>query len=161
MANPAPLTIQPMSPSKAIYDKSYLDAWISFGSSSSKSRNSKISLCLNNALSSKFNFASKAKTSPSPVVTSGLISTIEQSFSTKTLYKESKNFAALFTDSFGILILNAIRRAWKGDNPITGSIVSLKIFSGVLAATSSISVPPSSEAINVIRSVARSMTKPT
>ena len=61
---------------------------LEFRSSSSKSRNSKISLCLNNALSSKFNFASKAKTSPSPVVTSGLISTIEQSFSTKHYIKK-------------------------------------------------------------------------
>ena len=62
MAKPAPLTIQPISPSKAMYDKSYLEASISLGSSSSKSRNSKISLCLNNALSSKFNLASKANT---------------------------------------------------------------------------------------------------
>ena len=84
---------------------------ISLGSSSSKSRNSWISLCLNNALSSKLILASKAKTSPSPVVTNGLISTIEQSFSINTLYKEIKNFAALLIDSFGILILKAIRRA--------------------------------------------------
>ena len=108
IAKPAPFTIQPMSPSKAMYDKSYLEASISFGSSSSKSRNSWISLCLNIALSSKLTLASNAKTSPSPVVTSGLISTIEQSFSTKTLYKEIKNFAALLIDSLGILILKAI-----------------------------------------------------
>lgn len=74
-----------MSPSNAMYDKSYLEASISFGSSSSKSRNSWISLCLNNALSSKLSFASNASTCPSPVVTSGLISTIEQSFSINTL----------------------------------------------------------------------------
>ena len=80
--------------------------------------------------------ASKANTSPSPVNTSGLISTIEQSFSINTLYKEIKNLAALLIDSFGILILKAIRRAWNGAKPTTGSIVSLKIFSGDLAATS-------------------------
>jgi hypothetical protein len=34
---------------------------------------------------SKLSLASNAKTSPSPVVTSGLISTIEQSFSMNTL----------------------------------------------------------------------------
>ncbi|CPJ61741.1 Uncharacterised protein [Staphylococcus aureus] len=85
MAKPAPLTIHPMSPSNAMYDKSCLDASISFGSSSSKSRNSTTSLCLNNALSSKLILASNANTSPSAVVTNGLISTIEQSFSMNTL----------------------------------------------------------------------------
>src|SRR5699024_11547032 len=54
-------------------------------------------------------FASSAITSPSPVVTSGLISTIEQSLVTNTSYSCKNNFAALFTSSVGILMLNARR----------------------------------------------------
>ncbi len=72
MAKPAPLTIHPMSPSNAMYDKSCLNVHLL--ASSSKSRNSTTSLCLNNALSSKLILASNANTSPSAVVTNGLIS---------------------------------------------------------------------------------------
>ena len=41
----------------------------------------------------------------------------------------------------------AILRAWNAATPITGSIGSVMILSGVLAATSSISMPPSVLAI--------------
>ena len=44
--------------------------------------------------------------------------------------------------------------------PETGSIATLTIFSGCLAATSSISTPPSVEAMKVTREVARSSTAP-
>ena len=43
---------------------------------------------------------------------------------------------------------------------MAGSIATLKIFSGVLWATSSISMPPSVEAMMVTREVARSSSKP-
>ena len=45
--------------------------------------------------------------------------------------------------------LKAILRHWKGVSPTSGSIASVKIFSGVVAATSSISIPPSVEAMTV------------
>ena len=48
-------------------------------------------------------------------------------------------------------------RAWNGWIPVAGSMAILWIFSGVLAATSSMSMPPSVEAMIVIREVARSI----
>ena len=45
----------------------------------------------------------------------------------------------------------AIRVAWKSSSPKAGSIVSFRIFSGVSAATSSISVPPSVDAMTMLR----------
>ena len=47
----------------------------------------------------------------------------------------------------------AIWRPWNGWKPIAGSIATLMIFSGVRAATSSISTPPSVEAMKVTREV--------
>jgi len=70
--------------------------------------------------------------------------------------KQMLEYGTKIVAGVSILILKAILLAWKGINPVTGSITSLKIFSGVLAATSSISVPPSSEAINTTLEVARS-----
>ncbi len=54
----------------------------------------------------------------------------------------------------------ASSRPWNGMKPVTGSIATLMIFSGCLAATSSISTPPSVEAMKVTREVARSSTAP-
>ena len=54
----------------------------------------------------------------------------------------------------------AIWRPWNGWKPMAGSIPTFRIFSGVRAATSSISTPPSAEAIRVTREVARSITTP-
>ena len=51
----------------------------------------------------------------------------------------------------------AIWRAWNGWKPVAGSIATLRIFSGCCAATSSISMPPSVEAMMVTREVARSI----
>ena len=58
-----------------------------------------------------------------------------------------------------MLMAYAMRVAWNGARPMTGSIYSLMIFSGVSAATFSISTPPSSEPIMTILAVARSTTK--
>ena len=53
------------------------------------------------------------------------------------------------------------RHRWEDEfQPATGSIATLMIFSGCFAATSSISTPPSVEAMKVTREVARSMTAP-
>ena len=54
----------------------------------------------------------------------------------------------------------ASRRAMYGIMPVAGSTLIIRIFSGVLAATSSISMPPSVDAIRVTDLVARSTTAP-
>ena len=54
----------------------------------------------------------------------------------------------------------SVGMAAQGMKPIAGSIATLRILSGVLAATSSISMPPSLEAMIVIRLVARSISTP-
>jgi len=54
----------------------------------------------------------------------------------------------------------ASSRAWKPCIPVTGSIATRRIFSGCLAATSSISMPPSVEAMTVMREVLRSISMP-
>ena len=51
-------------------------------------------------------------------------------------------------------------RTWKLCRPAAGSKCSLKIFSGVSAATFSISMPPSLETISTGRAAARSSTMP-
>ena len=48
---------------------------------------------------------------------------------------------------------NATLLPWKPDSPEAGSTVNLMIFSGDLAATSSISIPPSLEATKAILEV--------
>ena len=53
----------------------------------------------------------------------------------------------------------ASRRAWKGCIPIAGSTVTVRIFSGVSAATSSMSIPPAALAMHIGRPVERSMMK--
>jgi hypothetical protein len=52
-------------------------------------------------------------------------------------------------------------RAWKPVSPSTGSTNSFRIFSGVLAATSSMSIPPSEEAITTTCPLPRSTSTPT
>ena len=56
--------------------------------------------------------------------------------------------------------LNASSRPWYGCAPVSGSMVALKIFSGVSWATFSISTPPSVEAMNTMRRELRSTTAP-
>src|SRR5699024_8748085 len=63
------------------------------------------------------------------------------------LYRFISNFATFPTTSLGKFRLNAILLAWNPVSPTAGSITSLKIFSGDSAATSSISMPPSSDPI--------------
>ena len=79
MANPAPLTRQPIFPSNLTYDRPDLLALISTSSSSDMSLISALQGCLNEALSSKLILESSAIIAPSPALTRGLISTIEQS----------------------------------------------------------------------------------
>src|ERR1041385_3376219 len=81
IASPAPLTMQPMLPSSEMYDRSHFLASVSAASSSLGSRHSSSSAWRYTALSSKLILASSASTLPSLVVTSGLISSSEQSMS--------------------------------------------------------------------------------
>ena len=85
IANPAPLTKQPISPSNFIYAKSNFLAIVSDGSSSVSSLSSKTSGCRNKLLLSKDIFASSAINLFSFVRTSGFISTKLASRSTKVL----------------------------------------------------------------------------
>ncbi len=87
IASPAPLTRQPMFPSNLTYERPASFARTSVGSSSERSRNSTMSGCRNSALSSNPTFASKRTIRSSSVRTIGLISTIEQSFSTNNWNK--------------------------------------------------------------------------
>src|SRR5579859_1743571 len=161
MASPAPFTKQPMLPLSEMYDKSNFDASISAGSSSSRSRIATMSGCRNKALESKLNFASSARTLPSPVKIRGLISANEASHSTKARYRPCMKARACASAASGTPILREIPSAWLSLNPSTGSMATLWIFSGACAATSSISMPPSELAIRVTRCVARSTTMPT
>ena len=85
IARPAPFTRQPMSPSSEMYERSYFDASISAGSSSSRSRMATMSGWRNSALSSKLSFESSAITLSWFVRISGLISASEASVSSKHL----------------------------------------------------------------------------
>src|SRR5688572_22994151 len=83
MASAAAFTMQPMSPSSAMYERSCLAASVSRGSSSEGSRNSRRSAWRKSPLSSTDTFASSAIKSPASVTISGLHSTSEQSHSTR------------------------------------------------------------------------------
>src|SRR5882762_5599415 len=61
----------------------------------------------------------------------------------------------------GMPIFAAIPSASASLSPVPGSMNALWIFSGVLAATSSMSMPPSLEAMSATRCVPRSTTMPT
>ena len=81
IAKPAPLTKQPMFPSKSTYESPCSCALTSTSDSSEMSLRSSLHGCLNAAFSSKLTFASKATIDPFPSLTRGFISIIEQSFS--------------------------------------------------------------------------------
>ena len=132
----------------------------SAGSSSDSSRNLSMSGCRNRALSSKVIFASSASTAPCGVTTTGLISARLQSLSRKTLHRAVISASARGACSEVKSSSYTRRRAWHGRSPASGSTAALRIFSGLRAATSSISTPPSAEAINTGMPMARSTTMP-
>ena len=68
--------------------------------------------------------------------------------------------AAAFTLAAGMPMPNASLRAWNGASPKPGSKASLRISSGVLAATSSISMPPAADAMKTGLPCTRSSTMP-
>ena len=70
------------------------------------------------------------------------------------------NLTAFPVSSLGIPSPKASFRAWNGMRPTAGSTHSFRIFSGVFAATVSISIPPSVEAITTTRETPRSTTMP-
>ena len=85
IARPAPLTMHPIVPSSFIYDRPYLLASVSIGSSSFKSFKEIISGCRYKALSSKLILASRHIRSPLLVKTKGFISIRFASFSNRIL----------------------------------------------------------------------------
>ena len=111
------------------------------------------------ALSSKLSLQSSASTSPASVTISGLISASEASVSRKSLTKFLRNMAPFLAVAPVSPRALQTLRAWKSARPTPTSIGSRWIFSGVLAATVSISTPPSVEAISTghlrLRSIAR------
>ncbi len=76
------------------------------------------------------------------------------------LYMPSMNRVAAATCLPSSASAKASFRAWKPCMPVAGSIATLTIFSGCAAATSSISMPPSVDAITVTRDVLRSISMP-
>ena len=58
-------------------------------------------------------------------------------------------------------MLSAIFLACASPSPVSGSMYSVMIFSGVLCATSSMSMPPSDDAMKATFWVARSVTRET
>ena len=113
------------------------------------------------ALSSKLILASSATTRPSRVTMSGFTSTSEASVSQKQRYRPCSSRAASPSAPSGTPILRATSRASPSARPACGSTNTLWIFSGVFAATSSMSMPPSEEAISATFCVPRSTTRPT
>src|SRR5919204_5121839 len=83
ITSPAPLPRIPTSPSSLTYVTPFSRAARSSGGYASRSRISAMSGCLSSALSSTVNFESSARTSPSGVTISGLISQSMASDSTK------------------------------------------------------------------------------
>ena len=94
------------------------------------------------------------------VTTSGLISASDASVFWNALARLTMTLAA----SPAILSLNpnlyAMSRAWYPCSPSSGCSGSLITFSGVFFATSSISTPPSADAISVAVLRARSTVMP-
>ena len=92
-------------------------------------------------------FASKQIKSPDSVITRGLTSTRDKSFSKNSLIKPLK--ISLNCEHWVSLSPRFLERSLACDSlgPLMGSISALNIFSGVSSATSSIFTPPSVEAI--------------
>ena len=99
--------------------------------------------CRKSALSSTVYFESSARTSPSGVTISGLISTSMASVSTNARYAFSMIWETCFISSRGMPAPKHSERAWKGRKPVSGSRCSLAIFSGSSSASFSMSTPPS------------------
>ena len=90
------------------------------------------------------------------VTISGLISSISMSFSMNMRYRFLISATHCLTWPPVRPRAKATRRPWKSDSPEAGSTLKLTIFSGVEAATSSMSMPPSVEATKLMREVPRS-----
>ena len=94
-------------------------------------------------------------------MTSGLISASEASVSTNALYSPCSTARACATLPSGTPIFRATSSASASVSPRTGSMNTVWIFSGVFAATASMSMPPSELAMSATRCVPRSTTMPT
>jgi hypothetical protein len=96
-------------------------------------------------LSSTVTFESSAITVPSVNSTNGLISTRVASVSARTAYALVTRSEAPSRASTGRCPVN--RRAWYERRPRTGWRCTRRIASGLVRATSSISMPPSFDTI--------------
>src|SRR5690606_4249037 len=160
MARPAPFTMQPMLPSSA--------TWLSSHSAARRARSSSwlgSSIAFSfgwryRALPSILILASRQCRLPSLVITSGFTSSSARSLSSNSFARPRKILVNCLTCSALRPSLKAMSRAWYGCAPTSGSMVALRIFSGVSCATFSISTPPSVEAMNTTRRVPRSITAP-
>ena len=91
---------------------------------------------------------------------SGFTSSREASVSQKHWYRPCSSALACARAACGTPIFFATPRASPSVSPAAGSTNTLWILSGVFAATSSMSMPPSAEAISATRCVPRSTTMP-
>ena len=98
--------------------------------------------------------------SPLPVTASGLISNMVASRSRKARYAPRKIRLAWAIWPGARPSLKASSLAWKATKPTAGSIVIRTSASGRYSASSSISMPPSAEAMIITCSVLRSSTMP-
>ncbi|CFN64089.1 Uncharacterised protein [Bordetella pertussis] len=90
-----------------------------------------------------------------------MISASEASVSQYALYSFWNSAAALPTEASGTPMPRASSAASASVRPAAGSTKTFRIFSGLCAATSSMSMPPSLEAMTHTRCVPRSVTMPT
>jgi len=97
---------------------------------------------------------------PSPVSTSGLTSASVASHSQYARDRPCSACRAAASEASGMPMPRAMASAWASVRPATGSISTRWIFSGVCAATSSISTPPSLDAMRQIFCADRSRTRP-
>ena len=150
MARPAPLTMQPMVPSRPTKES---PAWRASTSSrlySSALRSASSSGCLNRPLSSSRTLASAATSRcgpPSATSASGLTSTREASFSCSRRSRARATSRACGTRGAGNTRDSVSSRA-SGSGPASGSKRWWTIFCGSRAATSSMSTPPEAEAMH-------------
>ncbi len=143
ITRPAPFPITPISPLSFTYVSLLLLASCSKGSSPSASQRPPYPGCLKRALSSRVIFASAATTFPSFVSMRGLISASSASSCMNKRNKEEKYPPTCVTALPSKPAAKAKALACHGIKPSLGVDHTLAILSGVLAATSSMSTPPS------------------
>ena len=142
MASPAPLTMQPTSPSSLTKLSPAAAASRSAGDSSSGSRSSRRAVWKGRALSSISTLTSAATSRPSDVRTRGLISRSEAFNAPNARTRAAKSSAAGVKAGPVSPSAEAARSAWAGRTPAEGRTVCSRTSPGSPAARASISTPP-------------------